>query len=61
MQRMPDHIIFFQYWDNTEGKKTQTVYKTYKTSLAVALVFMLIYGYTDQRTNPKDVHGTLYY
>jgi len=48
----------FLYWDNTEGKKTQTVYKTYKTSLAVVLVAMLIYGYTDQRTNPKDVHGS---
>jgi len=47
----------FLYWDNAE-KKAQKVYQTYKTSLAVVLVAMLIYGYTDQRFNPKDVHGS---
>lgn len=48
----------FLYWDNNGEKKTQNVYKYYKTGLAVVLVSMLVYGYTDQRVNPKDVHGS---
>jgi len=30
----------------------------YKTSLAVVLIGMFIYGYSDQQYNPKDVHGS---
>merc|ERR1712130_759699 len=46
----------FLYWQRrTDIKKDYFMY--YKTSLAVVLMGMFIYGYSDQQYNPKDVYG----
>lgn len=47
----------FLYWERrNDGKKDFFLY--YKISLALALFGMFIYGYSDQKHNPKDVYGS---
>lgn len=58
----PEDVKFLFFDANNNGKKpTGDVYKTYKGSLAVFLVGMLVFGYHDQQSNPKDVHGSHFY
>jgi len=47
----------FLYWQRRNDlKKDYFLY--YKTTLAIALVSMFCYGYSDQKHNPKDVYGS---
>lgn len=50
----------FLFWDRqTESKSSSPdTYKWYKTVLAVFICSMFIYGYRDQKNNPKDMHGS---
>merc|ERR1712212_233352 len=54
-------FLFFEPNNNGPKKSTGDVYKYYKATLAVFLVSMLAYGYHDQQSNPKDVHGSHFY
>lgn len=47
----------FLYWERKNDRK-KDLFLYYKTSLAIALISMMLYGYSDQKFNPKDVYGS---
>jgi len=56
-----DHKFLFCERPHLSGsakKGSRDYFVVYKSCLAVALLGMFIYGYSDQQYNPKDVHGS---
>jgi len=56
MLMQPEDHKFLFWQRKSDLKKDYFMY--YKTSLAVVLIGMFIYGYSDQQYNPKDVYGS---
>jgi hypothetical protein len=50
----------FLFWDRNNEKQSDKpdTYKWYKTTLMIFICSMFVYGYRDQKNNPKDMHGS---